>query len=374
MTANKIDVIDMACEGIPQEVLGFNYLNRRVEISTPYYESNCCYFFPALTPFEGCDFLLLEEANSFLEAILNSEPPLPPPSQGTYLPEVRTELKVCETNTTNSSVDEPTEVELKELPPHLEKSSVKVLKAHMRALPLGKFSDFRVSTRILYPQDLYGRRLAPAVKHQRRVPGCPIIGYQKKEEWTVTMDVFMDDLGLGQFFQQTALRLDHMLQRCEDTNLSLNWEKSHFMVKEGIVLGHKISKKGIEVDKAKIDVIAKLPHPTSQKDLGARTSQPISVQIGNTRLKNVNDPKEIKTKVSPLETLNMVTFSGDSRTRGFADFAIISRGDVCTAMKLLRFSQLATMDPPGDKFMDCPDCEDSQFCHSSSASFGNPIS
>ncbi|GJV01839.1 reverse transcriptase domain-containing protein [Tanacetum coccineum] len=56
-------------------------------------------------------------------------------------------------------------------------------------------------------------------------------------------------------------------QRCEDTNLSLNWEKSHFMVKEGIVLGHKISKKGIEVDKAKIDVIAKLPHPTTVKGI-----------------------------------------------------------------------------------------------------------
>ncbi|GKA74581.1 reverse transcriptase domain-containing protein [Tanacetum coccineum] len=47
-----------------------------------------------------------------------------------------------------------------------------------------------------------------------------------------------------------------MLKRCEDTNLALNWEKSHFMVKEGIVLGHKISKSGIEVDRAKIDVIA----------------------------------------------------------------------------------------------------------------------
>ncbi|GJX77556.1 reverse transcriptase domain-containing protein [Tanacetum coccineum] len=56
-----------------------------------------------------------------------------------------------------------------------------------------------------------------------------------------------------------------MLQRCEDTNLCLNWGKSHFMVKEGIVLGHKISKNGIEVDKAKVDVIAKLPHPTTVK-------------------------------------------------------------------------------------------------------------
>nr|GEU45014.1 reverse transcriptase domain-containing protein [Tanacetum cinerariifolium] len=54
-----------------------------------------------------------------------------------------------------------------------------------------------------------------------------------------------------------------MLKRCEDTNLCLNWEKSHFMVKEGIVLCHKIFKEGIEVDKYKIDVIAKLPHPTT---------------------------------------------------------------------------------------------------------------
>nr|GFB49390.1 retrovirus-related Pol polyprotein [Tanacetum cinerariifolium] len=52
-------------------------------------------------------------------------------------------------------------------------------------------------------------------------------------------------------------------KRCEDTKLALNWEKSHFMVKEGIVLGHKISKKGIEVDKAKIEVISKLHHPTT---------------------------------------------------------------------------------------------------------------
>nr|GFB55831.1 reverse transcriptase domain-containing protein [Tanacetum cinerariifolium] len=52
-----------------------------------------------------------------------------------------------------------------------------------------------------------------------------------------------------------------MLKWCEDTKLALNWEKSHFMVKEGIILGHKISKKGIEFDKAKIEVILKLPHP-----------------------------------------------------------------------------------------------------------------
>nr|GFB49305.1 reverse transcriptase domain-containing protein [Tanacetum cinerariifolium] len=57
------------------------------------------------------------------------------------------------------------------------------------------------------------------------------------------------------------------LKRCEDTNLCLNWEKSHFMVKDSIVLGHKISKQGIEVDKAKMDVVTKLPHPTTVKGI-----------------------------------------------------------------------------------------------------------
>ncbi|GJX27207.1 reverse transcriptase domain-containing protein [Tanacetum coccineum] len=79
-----------------------------------------------------------------------------------------------------------------------------------------------------------------------------------------TMEVFMDDFSVfGDSFSSCLSHLDKMLQRCEDTNLVLNWEKCHFMVKEGIVLGHKISKSGIEVDKAKVDVIAKLPHPTT---------------------------------------------------------------------------------------------------------------
>ncbi|GJR66072.1 reverse transcriptase domain-containing protein [Tanacetum coccineum] len=81
-----------------------------------------------------------------------------------------------------------------------------------------------------------------------------------------TMEVFMDDFSVfGDSFSTCLSHLEKMLKRCEDTNLSLNWEKSHFMVKEGIVLGHKISKSGIKVDRAKIEVIAKLPHPTTVK-------------------------------------------------------------------------------------------------------------
>nr|GFB89668.1 reverse transcriptase domain-containing protein [Tanacetum cinerariifolium] len=72
-------------------------------------------------------------------------------------------------------------------------------------------------------------------------------------------------------FQRCMMEIFHdMIKkrwRCEDTKLALNWEKSHFVVKEGIVLGHKISNKGIEVDKANIKVISKLPHQTTVKGI-----------------------------------------------------------------------------------------------------------
>nr|GEW95953.1 reverse transcriptase domain-containing protein [Tanacetum cinerariifolium] len=81
-----------------------------------------------------------------------------------------------------------------------------------------------------------------------------------------TMEVFMGDFSVfGDSFSSCLSHLDKMLKRYEDTNLVLNWEKCHFMVKKGIVLGQKISKSRIEVDRAKVDVIAKLPHPTSVK-------------------------------------------------------------------------------------------------------------
>ncbi|GKC93341.1 reverse transcriptase domain-containing protein, partial [Tanacetum coccineum] len=83
-----------------------------------------------------------------------------------------------------------------------------------------------------------------------------------------TMEVFMDDFSVfGDSFSSCLSYLDKMLKWCEDTNLVLNRKKCHFMVKEGIILGHKISKSGIEVDKAKVDVIAKHPHPISIKDV-----------------------------------------------------------------------------------------------------------
>jgi len=82
------------------------------------------------------------------------------------------------------------------------------------------------------------------------------------------MEVFMDDFSVhGSTFDSCLNNLKKVLSKCEETNLVLNWEKCHFMVKEGIVLGHKISAKGIEVDKAKIELIEKMPMPKDLKGI-----------------------------------------------------------------------------------------------------------
>ncbi|GJS44677.1 reverse transcriptase domain-containing protein [Tanacetum coccineum] len=143
MTANRIDVVELACEEYSQEVLGFSNVIASGN-PTPGYDPIVSNSSSTLTPFGDSDFLLLEEADAFLaladdptspkvdesyydlerdililEALLNSDPS-PPPNQGNYLPENRKELKICEAKTAKSSIDEPPEVELKDLPPHLE--------------------------------------------------------------------------------------------------------------------------------------------------------------------------------------------------------------------------------------------------------------
>nr|GEW59329.1 hypothetical protein [Tanacetum cinerariifolium] len=221
---------------------------------------------------------------------------------GNYLPQVRKELKVCEAKTNKSSIDEPPEVELKDLPPHLEYAFLEgedklpviivtdlsnkekialitVLKSHTRAITW-KLSDINgidpefCTLKIMMKDDF-----ELAVQHHRRV-NPKIHNVIKKEvlklldagliypifnsPWTI--EVFMGDfLVFENSFQTCLSHLEKMLKQCEDTNLYLNWKKSHYMVKEGIILGHKISKNGIEVDKAKVDIIAKLPHLTTVK-------------------------------------------------------------------------------------------------------------
>nr|GEV82999.1 reverse transcriptase domain-containing protein [Tanacetum cinerariifolium] len=302
--AKRIDVIDMAYEEYSQEVLGFfdTILSGN---PTPFYDSIVSATFPTLTPFRNSDFLL-EEVDAFLavedeptssnfqqpyldpegdililEAFLNDDPSSPPPNQRNYLLEVRKELKICEAKTDKSSVDDPPVVELKALPLHLEyaflegddkllviiakdlsvdekTALITVLKSYKRAIAW-KLSDIKgINPEFCTHKILMEEDFTPAVQHQRRK----------------TMEVFMDDFSVfGNSFQSCLSHLDKRLKRCEDTNLCLNWENSHFMVKEGIVLGHKISKKGIEVDKAKVDVISKLPHPTTVKDTPFIVSQ-----------------------------------------------------------------------------------------------------
>jgi hypothetical protein len=82
------------------------------------------------------------------------------------------------------------------------------------------------------------------------------------------MEVFMDDFSIyGKTFEDCLAKLDKVLKRCQMVDVVLNCEKCHFMVREGIVLGHKISKKWIGVDKAKIEVIEQLQPPTNVKGI-----------------------------------------------------------------------------------------------------------
>ncbi|GJW57796.1 reverse transcriptase domain-containing protein [Tanacetum coccineum] len=143
-----------------------------------------------------------------------------------------------------------------------------------------------------------------------------------------TMEVFMDDFSVfGDSFDSCLSNLEKMLKRCEDTNLVLNWEKCHFMCREGIVLGHKISKSGIEVDHAKVDVIAKLPHPTTVKGVRSFLGSENLVADHLSRLENphkdVLENKDISEHF-PLETLGALT---SESTPWFADYANFYAGN-----------------------------------------------
>nr|GEX52299.1 reverse transcriptase domain-containing protein [Tanacetum cinerariifolium] len=128
------------------------------------------------------------------------------------------------------------------------------------------------------------------------------------------MEVFMDDFSVfGDSFSSCHSHLDNMLQRYEDTNLVLNWEKCHFMVKEGIVLGHKISKFGIEVDRAKVDVIAKLPHLTFIKgaenlvaDLLSRLENPHRDELENKEITETFSLETLEVKALPTNDAGVV--------------------------------------------------------------------
>ncbi|GKE53984.1 hypothetical protein Tco_1489140, partial [Tanacetum coccineum] len=168
-------------------------------------------------------------------------------------------------------------------------------------------------------------------------------------------------LGLRGSFSSCLSHLDKMLKRCEDPNLVLNWEKFHFMVKEGIVPGHKISKSRIEILLLQeFDVIIR-----DKKEAENLTADHLS------RLENPHEGDLEKKEINetyPLDTLGIISSHNDSSTPWFADIAnyharnfvicadqVIRRCvhgqeavDILTAKKSLISSRLAIIDPPGD--------------------------
>nr|GEZ58467.1 reverse transcriptase domain-containing protein [Tanacetum cinerariifolium] len=324
MTANRIDVIDMACEEYSQEVLGFFDVTASGN-PTPYYDPIVSTSSPTLTPFEDNDFLL-EEVDAFLA--LEDDPTSPEVDQSYFDSEGDIILlEAFLTKSNKSSIDEPPEVKLKDLPPHLKYAFLE----GDDKLPVIIAKDLSDEEKTALITILMEENFKPTVQHQRRVnpkihdvikkevkkllnagliypisdsrwvspvhcvpkKGGFIVVENEENEliptrlvtgWRVCIDYrklnkatrkdhfplpFMDQmlerLAGNEYYCFLDGFSEKMLKRCEDTNLCLNWEKSHFMVKEGIVLGHKISKDGIEVDKAKVEVITKLPHPTTVK-------------------------------------------------------------------------------------------------------------
>nr|GEW92865.1 DNA-directed DNA polymerase [Tanacetum cinerariifolium] len=230
------DLIDFFKE-YSQEVLGFSDTISSGN-PTPYSDPIVFATSSTLTPFGNSDFLL-EEVDAFLaiedeptscefhqpyldpegdilllEAFLNDDPSLPPLIQGSYLPEVRKELRICEAKSKKYSVDEPLVVELKALPLHLEYAFLEgddklpviiakdlsveektalltILKSHKRAIAW-KLSDFKgINPEFCTHKILMEEDFTPVVQHQRRVN--PKIHDVIKQEIEKTLEVFMDD-------------------------------------------------------------------------------------------------------------------------------------------------------------------------------------
>nr|GEY00468.1 reverse transcriptase domain-containing protein [Tanacetum cinerariifolium] len=298
---NRIDVIDVACEEYSQEVLGFSMSGNLTPSTEPIVSTSS----PTLTPFGDSDFLL-EETDDFLAT---DDEPISLEIDDSYY---------------DSGDDKLPVIIAKDLKDEEKNALIKVLKSHKQTLAwqLSDIKGWRVCIDYRKLNDANRKDHFPLPfmdQMLERLEGneynCFLDGFsgyfqipidpqdQEKTTFTCpygtfayrrmpfglcnapgtfqrcmmaifhdmikkTMEVFMDDFSVfGNSFKTCLSHLDKMLKRCEDINICLNWEKIHFMVKEGIVLGHKISRNGIEVDKAKVDVIAKLPHPTTVKGI-----------------------------------------------------------------------------------------------------------
>nr|GEU44184.1 reverse transcriptase domain-containing protein [Tanacetum cinerariifolium] len=279
MTENRIDVIDMACEEYSQEVLGFSDVIASGN-PTPYYDPIVSTSSPTLTPFRDSDFLL-EEVDAFLA--LEDDPTSPKVNHSYFDLEGGDEEKTA---------------------------LITVLKLYKRAIAWKLFDIKGINPEFYTHKILMEEDFKPVVQHQRRV-NLKIHDVIKKEVEKILDARLIYSISDSPWIKKRphsrvltehlptvacllgypmhrARSKEKMLKRCEDTKLCLNWENSHFMVKEGIVLGHKISKDRIEVDKAKVDVIAKLPYPTTVK--GVYTARkPLTFS----RLATIDPPRDI---------------------------------------------------------------------------------
>nr|GEV30226.1 reverse transcriptase domain-containing protein [Tanacetum cinerariifolium] len=214
MSVNRIDVIDVAREEYAQETLGFsnNFSGGNpTSTSEPIISDSSL----SLTSFDGSDFILEE-----IEAYLKDESISSKIDHSVY-------LKQKEVVKAKSSIEEPPDLELKYLPSHLEYAYLE----GTDKLPMIIAKDLK---------DDEKEALLKVLKAHKRALA-----------WIIT-----DIKGIDPRF------CTHKVLMEEDYKPA---EKCYFMVKEGIVLGHKISKTRLEVDRAKVDVIAKLPHPTTVK-------------------------------------------------------------------------------------------------------------
>nr|GEZ69218.1 reverse transcriptase domain-containing protein [Tanacetum cinerariifolium] len=362
MTANQIDVIDMACREYSQEVLSFSDVIASGN-PTPYYDPIVSITSPTLTPFGNSDFLL-EEVDAFLAL---EDDPTSPESLGKprtlciekgwfYVVENEENelILTCLVTGWRVCIDyrKLNEATCKDhFPLPFMDQMLGRLAGNEYYCFLDGFSSFfqipinpkdQEKTTFTCPYKTFAYRRMPfglynAPSTFQRCMMAILHDVIKK-----TMEVFTDDFSVfGNSFQTFLSHLEKMLKRCKDTNLCLNWEKSHFMVKEGIVLGHEIYKTGIKVDKAKVVVIAKLPHPITFKCIRsflghagfyrrfiqdfskiARLMTKFTFKVIDTKgaenlaadhlsrlenpHQNVLDPKEINESF-PLETFNMVS-------------------------------------------------------------------
>nr|GEX15843.1 reverse transcriptase domain-containing protein [Tanacetum cinerariifolium] len=305
---NRVDVIDIACEEFVQDVLNFQYNPKNSNptlVSDPsIYERECYFLNDGSIPTRIDNSFYDPEGDFlFLEKLLNEDPFQLPPM----------DLKLAEETKAKSSVEEPPELELKELPSHLEyafledsnklpviiakdlkdvekEALIKVLKSHKRAIAW-KISDIKgIDPRFYTHKILMEEDYKPAVQSQRRPVGasnplCAQEGWHDSWYFQIPIDpqdqektTFTYPYGTFAYrrmpfglcnapgtFQRCMMAIFHdMIEKKMEVFMDdfLVFEDSF---SEGIVLGHKISKFGIEADRVKVDVIAKLPHPTTVK-------------------------------------------------------------------------------------------------------------